>query len=73
MWRGVAFSPDGRLASAGLDWFVKLWNLETGVDYRTYRGHTDRVFAVAFSADGKKLASASADHTVRIWDVSEKP
>jgi WD40 repeat protein len=34
-------------------------------------GHTDSVYAVAFSPDGHTLASGSADQTVRLWDVTD--
>src|SRR5205807_769246 len=76
----VAFSPDGkRLACAGDDNTVKLRNAQTGLELMTLRGHVGPeiqdfgamvwVSAVAFSPDGQRLACASNDSTVQLWQA----
>jgi sugar lactone lactonase YvrE len=77
----VCFSPDGRWAASGsgrtvrsdnlmpIDPVARLWNVETGQEVRRFEGHTDGVACVAFSPDGHRLLTGSADNSVRLWQV----
>jgi WD40 repeat protein len=46
---------------------VRLWEAATGQERAVLRGHTGAVYSVSWSPDGKSLASASWDNTVRMW------
>ena len=67
----VAFHPGGtRLATAGRDGMIWLWDLARGEDVARLPGHKSFVWSLAFSADGATLASGSGDATVGLWDTA---
>jgi WD40 repeat protein len=70
---GVTVSPDGTLvATVSFDKSVRLFDLATGKEVRSYggeQGHKGQVLAVAFSAKGDQIATGATDNTARVWDV----
>jgi WD40 repeat protein/serine/threonine protein kinase/regulator of sirC expression with transglutaminase-like and TPR domain len=72
----LAFSPDGSaLATGTASGVVMLWNTGTGEKLFTLSGHTAKVLAVAFSPDGKTLATATGwgDGVTKLWDLTANP
>jgi WD40 repeat protein/DNA-binding XRE family transcriptional regulator len=66
----LGFSPDGALLASSDKNLVKIWDSVSGKVLRTLSGHTAEVWAVAFSRDGKRLATGGVDSMVQVWEVA---
>jgi WD40 repeat protein/tRNA A-37 threonylcarbamoyl transferase component Bud32 len=67
----LAWDADGgRLAAAGADGAVTVWDVLTGKEAATLSGRKAAVSSVAWSPDGRRLASAGEDGTVSLWDTT---
>jgi len=77
----LAISPDGNVIVAGFgsplfhqsdyDQVAKVWKLASGQELKHLEGHVNTICSVAFSTDGKILATASDDQQVKLWSVGK--
>lgn len=68
----LAFSHDGKIASASEDGMIKVWSFQPGQAVRVlhnFTEHQGQISAIAFSPDGQTLVSSSIDKTIKIWDL----
>ncbi len=66
----MAVHREGGLVTVSADdWCIRVIDIESRSIVREFRGHTNQVTALCFSGDCKWLVSASADSTVRTWDI----
>jgi WD40 repeat protein len=65
----MTHSPDGKLLAVPCGNDAVLFDARTGALVRTFRGHTSRVWCIAFSSDGQGLASGCVDGTARTWRI----
>ncbi|MBW4668804.1 MAG: CHAT domain-containing protein [Cyanomargarita calcarea GSE-NOS-MK-12-04C] len=63
------FNPTGNLFATAIDNQIYLWSVDCGRQLLQLDGHTAWVRSLAFSRDGKILASGSHDHTIGLWNV----
>src|SRR5665213_650290 len=65
----VVYLQDGRVATASEDGTIAIWTAGRQEPDTVFKGHTAPVASIAASPDGQLIASASWDHSVRLWPL----
>ncbi|MRS01933.1 hypothetical protein EG832_01680 [bacterium] len=67
----IDFSPNGTLLAMGVGSALQIWDVTSGDMLASLDGHAGQIIALAFSADGKFIATAGNDNQLFLWQVSE--
>ena len=68
---GAVFSPRGdQIATSSWDGIMRLWDVASQKEIRSFHGHTTAISRAAFSPDGLHLITSSHDGTARLWSVA---
>jgi WD40 repeat protein len=79
-FKALAVSPDGRVLATGIDngrlagpreLAIRRWDVAARKELGRVPAHRSYIRALAFSADGRRLVSASEDSTALVWDVEQ--
>lgn len=72
-FKQLTFSADGQILASSNGEAIQLWEVAPSKLIRVFKGHKGQINSLMFSRDGRRLASASSDSTVLIWDVTGVP
>ena len=67
----IEFSPNGTLLAMGVGSTLQIWDVTSSTMLTSFTEHSGQITALAFSADGKFLATAGNDNQLFLWQVSE--
>lgn len=66
----VALRDEVVIGAGGGDHSIRRWNLVFGTELLPFRGHSDDIYAVRVSPDGKIVVSGGRDRTIRVWNAT---